>query len=371
MKDVMGIISLNENSDVLNNITNHRPLASVPFGGRYRIIDFVLSNMVNSGIQNVGVLTRYKHRSLIDHLRSGKDWDLDRKRDGLFIFPPENINNPAELYNGVMQNLYNNIDYIYKSRQKYVLVSGSDIIYNLNYRQVFDFHKQMKADITMIYKEINNINKLHSCSFITKMKNTRILDMEVNSCCSKSSKMCLEAYIMDKSLLIDIVNSCVSRGYIDFIKDGIVKNISILNVIGYQHTGYVAKINSIESYYQHSMDLLKTDIWKELFFKPGLVYTKVKDGAATKYTKDSVVRNSLIANGCIIEGTVKNSILFRGVRVDRGACIKNSIVMQKSVIEKNAVLENVITDKEVCITAGKILRGDKNYPLVIEKKKVI
>lgn len=371
MKDVMGIINLNEREDLLQGITRHRPVATVPFGGRYRIIDFVLSNMVNSGIRNIGILTQNKHRSLFDHLRSGKEWDLDRKRDGLFIFPPDNIQYPLEVYKGDLLYFYNNLNYINKSKQKYVLITGSNIICNIDYRPVFNFHKNMQADITLIYKEVDsNINDFYNSTMINTIDNGRVIDMEVNPVNPKSNKLCLNMYILEKSLLVDLIDTCVSRGHYDLVK-GFIKNISMLNICAYPHNGYMARSNSLISYYKHNMDLLNPEIWQELFFKPERVYTKVKDESPAKYTKSSKVVNSLVANGCVIEGTVENSILFRGVKVRKGAYVKNCIIMQMSEIEQDVLVENIITDKEVVITAGKQLRGDKNFPVVIEKKIVV
>ncbi|MEG6615654.1 glucose-1-phosphate adenylyltransferase subunit GlgD [Peptococcaceae bacterium 1198_IL3148] len=372
MKDVMGIININENEDRLLGITRHRPVATIPFGGRYRIIDFTLSNMVNSGIRNIGILTHNKHRSLFDHLRSGKEWDLNRKRDGLFIFPPDNLQYPMDVFKGVLQYFYNNLNYINKSRQKYVLISGSNVICNIDLTAAFNYHKETKADITAIYSESGfTSHNLKDSTIINTLDNGRILDMEVNPTKIKSNRVALGLYILEKALLVDLIDACVSRGYYDLIKDGFIKNISMLNIYGYPHHGYTAKINSLVNYYRHSMDLLNPDIWQELFFKPGLIYTKVKDETPARYKRNSNVNNSIIANGCIIEGTVINSILFRGVKVHKGAVVKDSIIMQMSEIERNALVEYVITDKEVLITSGKQIRGDQNFPFLIEKKIVV
>jgi glucose-1-phosphate adenylyltransferase len=372
MKDVMGIININEREDMLLGVTRHRPVATVPFGGRYRIIDFNLSNMVNSGIRNIGILTHNKHRSLFDHLRSGKDWDLDRRQDGLFIFPPDNLHYPMDVYKGDLQYFYNNLNYINKSRQKYVLISGSNVICNIDLTAAFEFHKEMKADITVIYSKSGLKNdELKNCTTINSIDNGRILDMKVDPAKTNGDKVVLDMYILEKSLLTDLIDACVSRGYYDLVKDGFIKNISMLNICGYPHRGYTAKINSLVNYYRHSMELLNPKVSHELFFEPGLIYTKVKDETPARYKTNCCVTNSLIANGCIIEGTVTNSILFRGVKVHKGAVVKDSVLMQMTEVEQDALLENVVTDKEVLITRGKQLRGDKNFPILIEKKIVV
>ncbi len=374
MNDVMGIINLIESEDSLNGLTRHRPISAVPFASRYRLIDFVLSNMVNSGMKNIAILTQNKHRALIDHLRSGKEWDLDRKRDGLFIFPPDNIRCESGAdKKGNLQNFYNNLDYIHKSRQKYVLVSCSNIVCNIDYRRALDYHLKSNADITLLYKEVKDDNRrdFSDSTRVTVADDGRVIDMEVKPGKINSNKVSLDMYIMEKSILIDLIDACFSRGYYDLVKDGFVKNISMLRVFAYPYQGYCARINTVESYYRNSMDLLKPEVWNKLFFKPGPIYTKIKDGAPAKYTDGSRVKNCLVANGCVVEGIVENSILFRGVKIRKGAYVKDSIIMQKTEIGENAVIKNVISDKEVFISAGKQLTGDKNYPVLIEKKSII
>ncbi|QJW45212.1 glucose-1-phosphate adenylyltransferase subunit GlgD [bacterium BFN5] len=372
MKRVMGIINLYENEALIQEITEHRPLAAVPFAGRYRLIDFILSSMVNSGIQNIGILVKNKSRSLMDHLRSGKEWDLARKRDGLFILPAAHTIAGAGKGNGDVENFQHNLDYIESSRQKYVLISNSHTICNMNYRKVFQFHENTGADITMVYKEQDpGSEDFTGCTLMETTEDGRVVDLAVNPAKYTSSKVSMDMYLMKKELLVDIINGCYARGGVDFLKDGLIKNLDRLKIYGYQHRGFVARINSVASYYRHNMELLKPEKWQELFVKSGLIYTKVKDEAPAKYKENAQVSNAMVANGCIIEGNVENSVLFRGVKVHKGACVKNSIIMQKCEIAANAMVENVICDKDVMITTGKWLKGDQTYPLVIEKGTVI
>jgi len=371
MQNVMGIINLNEGQNFLAQLTQRRPLAAIPFGGRYRIIDFILSNMVNSGIQNVGILVEDKYRALMDHLRSGKEWDLARKRDGLFILPPGRSQFSKENYHGSVEKFYNNLDYIESSRQQYVLIAGSHIICNLSYRKAFRFHQDVGADITLLYKEHNSDEELVEYSIVECQANGLITDIAINSSSPLSRKISLDMYIMKKDLLVNLIRNCHSRGGLDFIQDIVIKNIGTLKMYGYPHKGYVARVDCVRNYYKHNMELLKPEKWEELFFKSGLVYTKVKDEAPVKYKENARVSNAMIGNGCIIEGHVENSILFRGVAVHKGAYIKDSIVMQKCDIAENAVIENVICDKNVKITNGQWLKGEANCPLVIEKGSVI
>ena len=372
MKNVLGLINLHENEDFMRELTRHRSLAGVPFAGRYRLIDFVLSNMVNSGIQNVGILVPNKYRSLMDHLRSGKEWDLARKRDGLFILPPTHAHYAMGICKGDLEHFHNHLDYIKRSSQQYVLIAGSQMVCNMNFRQAFQFHLDQGADITVLYKPNASCSADFPRPTAVRCQGDQVVDMEVNpGSALAGGDISMEMYIMSKNRLIKLVEGCISRGETDFVKDGIIKNIGRLNIQGYGHNQFVAKINSIQSYYRHSMDLLRPEVWRELFVKSGPIYTKVKDEAPANYRKEAQVTNSLVANGCIIEGQVENSIIFRGVRIHKGVHIRNSIIMQKCEIRDKSVLESVICDKEVHITEGRSLKGERNYLLVIEKGMVI
>jgi glucose-1-phosphate adenylyltransferase len=372
MLDLMGIINLNESEEYLGELSRSRSLASVPFAGRYRLIDFVLSNMVNSGVSNVGIFIQHKYRSLMDHLRSGKEWDLARKRDGLFVLPPAYTKTPMQVHRGDVENIYSNLDYIYQSRQKYVVIAGANMVTNLDYGQALDAHRSTGADITALYTKANC--GTHDCvrsNVLEVAPDARVIEIKEFKDLGGYQNMSMDMYIMEKTLLIEIVNKCIALGDYDFVKHCIIKNSRKYKVYGYHHQGYVARINSLQSYFQHSMELLNPHIWKELFFKSGLIYTKVKDEAPAKYMSENEVTNSLIASGCYLEGRVENSILFRGVKVHKGAYIKNSIIMQKGNIGPGVVLENVICDKDVHITANKHLKGEYTYPLVIKKGRVI
>lgn len=369
MASLAGIINLHEPDERIRELTRHRSLAAVPFGGRYRLIDFTLSNMVNAGIRNVGILLSDKYGALLDHLKNGKEWDLDRRRDGLFLLPPASHHGPAgHGVVGDIPNFSHNLDYIYKSRQDYVLISGSNMICNMNCRDVLDYHLAKEADITVVYSETAGLAKSPPYTNVVTDEDSRVVDMAVNPRTPKGDKASLNMYIVSKELLIDIIDYCASRGKEDFLRDGIIPKLDELRVYGYSYRGYVGEINSLQNYFKHSMELLNPAVWQELFFKSGLIHTKVKHEAPVRYLEGSQVRNSIIANGCIIEGTVENSILFRGVHVQKGAVVRDSIVMQKSQIGPGVLLQNAILDKDVQVSEGKHLIGDSNYPIVIHKR---
>lgn len=367
LNNYMGIINLNENEENIITLTRNRPLASIPIGGRYRIIDFVMSNMINAGINNIGVFTQSRSRSILDHLGTGKPWDLDRKRNGLFIF---NIG-ISDYTVPDIELFKHNIDYLYLSEQENVILSPSNMICNIDYTKAVKYHEETGSDVTVIYKKINDGTKnFISCDVLNMNKSGRILSVGKNIGVEDNNNISMEMFIMKKQLFINIIYECIKTGYYIYVKDAIYKNVDRLKVTGYEFTGLLECVNSIQSYYKLNMDMLDSDVTKELFFNNGLIYTKAKDEPATKYCENCHVSNSMIANGCLIHGTVENSVIARRVVIEEGAEVKNSIILQNCVIKSNSKLTNIIIDKNVTINEGKILQGDSEIPLVIEKNLI-
>ncbi len=373
MRDTMGIIYTGDSNISLQELTLRRSVAALPFGGRYRVIDFILSNMLNSGITNVGLITQNNYHSLMDHLDSGKQWDLDRKSGGLFILPPYVSSSNTGWYRGEIDALHSNLSYIRRSTQKYVVLSGSSMVCNLTYDDAMEFHKDNMADITVIYKEEKKATKeelsLHTLIQIDEQN--RIWDFEVHPNIPISNKISMEMFIIEKRLFEYLIEECAARGQYDFNQDILIKNKDKLRIFGYPYRGYLAKIDNIRSYFKHNMELFDQNNFYELFQHSGPIYTKVKDEVPAKYGDNARTENSLVADGCIVEGEVENCVLFRGVRIARGAIVKNSIIMQDTEIQDKAVLENVILDKKVIIRKGKHLIGQASYPVVIRKSVVI
>lgn len=367
LKNYMGILMLNENEDKIKRLTRNRPLASIPFGGRYRVIDFVLSNMVNSGITNIGIFTDGKTRSLMDHLGSGKPWDLDRKLNGLFIFNLD-CNN---YYMNEIESFKNNIEYLYKSKEEYVILTSSYMVCNIDYKAVAAHHEASNSDITIIYKKIDNgKTDFIDCSVLNINENNNVLSVGKNIGTDNINNISMEMYIMKKEVLINLILECIKTGYYTSIKEAINKKLGNLKVSSYEFRGYLSCINSVESYYKTNMELLDIKLNKELFFENGHIYTKSQDEPPTKYSDSSTVSNSLIANGCIIEGHIENSVIFRRVKIHEGAEIKNCIIMQNCEIKAGAKLTNIIIDKNIVIEEGKELKGDIDIPLVVEKNYI-
>ncbi|MCY6370175.1 glucose-1-phosphate adenylyltransferase subunit GlgD [Clostridium ganghwense] len=362
--DYMGIISLNENDEHIKSLTSARPLGAIPIGGRYRIIDFVLSNMVNAGLTNVGVYTQSRSRSLMDHLDSGKDWDLDRKINGLFIF---NFNCSNSVTNDI-NLIKESIEYLCRSKQKNVIFSSSNMICNIDYKQAIDFYEKEGTDITIIYKKVTDGTKnFLDCNVLNIDENNAVKSVGKNTGIKDKSDISMDMFIMKKETLINILNECVSTGCCESIKDYIYMNAKDLNINAHEFKGYLTCINSTKTYYKSTMSMLNPKICRELFFDGAPIYTKVKDAPPTKYSSSSQVTNSLIANGCVIEGEVKNCVISRNVIIHKGAKLEDCIIMHNSEIKENAKLTKVIIDKNVVIQKNKELKGDKEFPVVIEK----
>lgn len=365
---MMGLINLGREHDFLNELTYFRAGASVPFAGRYRLIDFTLSNMARSGIHEVAIFAGNKYRSLMDHLGTGADWDLDRRHGGLFILPPD-WNDPTDISRGDLRYFHNNLDYFERGNSEYVLVSGSQFITNTVYDDLFQYHLDRDADVTLLTTYYPDPLPEHkSCIKVD-------VDEEdwVTCLCNQQDNphVFTGVYVIRKQLLLELVKDCIAHYKESFFMDGIMAKLDQLRVQAYRHDGYSMVINSMESYYRHNMDLLDSTAYKKLFYAGENVLTKVNSQPPTNYRDTAVVEKSLVATGCEIDGEVSNSILFRNVKVSEGATIKNSIIMQRCKIEAGVYLENVILDKDVTITKDQSLIGTKEQPFVIAKRRTI
>lgn len=364
----MGIIKLDGDNSMLKELCEHRPVASLPIAGRYRVIDFAVSSMVNSGVDNVGVVFSAHARSMFDHLRSGKDWDLARHRGGLSYLPADPYD--GQPVNGDLQGFYRNLDYIQHTGADYIIVAQADSVYNIDFRSVLLFHQNTGTDITMVYtKSKSDIPGNAAVMKVTE--NGRVTDIAKSMTVTKGANDFLGVYLMSKETFIKLVTNGFERGGTDFLMDGIIRHMDEYSIFAYEHKGYVARINSTMAYFNANKDVLNPDVWSEIFMGANLIHTKTKDSAPVQYKATSKVTNCLIANGCEIRGEVENSILFRDVKVGEGVKIKDCIIMERSVIEDNAMLRNVICDKNVIVSQDQWLKGAENYPLIIAKGTVI
>ena len=368
-KNIVGIVFSNAYDECISELTGIRTMGSVPFACRYRLIDFALSNMVNSGIEKVGVLTKSNYQSLMDHVGTGKPWDLSRKNDGLFILPPFSTNETGG-NRDKLASLKGIMGFISRSDEEYVLLSDCNVVHNLDVEALMDFHTAKNADMTIVYKK-GKVPALKDVIVLHMNDDGKAEKVTLYPVTDENVNFSLNVILMKKALLERLIHEAIRLNYKDFETDLIQGNVDKLNIYGYEEKGYSAVIESLQSYYNINMELLNPDNCDDLFNADRPVYTKVRDDMPAIYGLGSSVKNSLVADGCIIEGTVENSILFRGVRVEKGAVVKNSIIMQDGFVAQNATLNCVVVDKSVVITPNKTLSGAESYPVHIGKEIVI
>ena len=368
--DMIALINL-RNDATLSELNEKRPLATIPVGGKFRLIDFTLSNIVNAGIANVGLLLSAQSRSVLDHIRSGKEWGLARKGDGLFYLPEdlEDILHPVE---GDVAAYYKNLLFVKRGNKPYILLTACDTVQNIDYDEVLHFHRRHNADVTIIYqKQTQDFNR--SGYAITVNERDRITDIESRESLKAGENLYQRGILIDSDIFQHSIRKAYAKGYNYLITDILKRNVGRLRMFGYQYTGYAKRIDSIDSYFQVNTALLNAKTWHDLFLTNTQrhIYTKIKDEAPAKYMEESHVSNSLVANGCIIEGRVENSILFRKVKVGKNAVIRNSIIMQHTCIGDDAQLDYVVCDKNTSIQPEAVLTGTKKKPLCIGKYSVI
>ena len=378
MKDVMGLIYTSKNETSLRELTASRAVAALPVAGRYRMIDFMISNMVNSGIRNVGVIMQKNYHSLMDHLGSGKEWDLHTRNDGLFILPPFLTRDNVGSYRGILDALHSNLTYLRRSTQEYVILTNSHTVLNTTFDDLLDFHEESRADITLVYAHKNpeEIDETITLSprhvYLSVGEDGVLTDMEIGPTQPRTQNFYMDIMLLRRDTLLRIIDQAFAEGVNDINREILQRNVhnGPMRICGYEYKGYNHRVETINSYYSLNMDLLNPDCRRALFGTHP-IYTKVHDEVPARYMEGAHAVNSLVADGCVIEGTVENSILFRGVRVGKGAHIKNSILMQGDTIEAGVEIEHVILDKDVTVLSGSRLIAPKLYPIVVGKSKTV
>lgn len=373
----LGIIFPNSYDALVPELVNVRLMASIPFASRYRIIDFILSGMTNSGIGNISVIVNKNYHSLMDHLGSGREWDLVRKNGGLHIFPPF-AEKEAKPYVGRASALANILDFLRDAKEKYVIMSDTNMVVNFDFHDMLQKHIESDADMTLAYCEmpipegfINARNDGRSFYYTFDMEeDQKIKKMYINSKEDGVKNLSMNIFIISRELLVEIVDKALLNGQEFFMRDVLIPQINKLNLKGYKYTGYVGLITGMKSYFDENMKLLD-DYNLDALFSGSPIYTKIRGDHPTHYINGAKVQNVMVASGCIIEGNVENSILFRGVKVAKGATVKNCILMQDTVVESGANIEYLITDKDVTITAGKEMKGTDTFPVYIGKGQTV
>jgi glucose-1-phosphate adenylyltransferase len=370
-RKVLGLIFSNMHDHTITDLTKKRTMGSVLFGGRYRLIDFPLSNMVNSGIDEVGVITKSNYQSLLDHLGSGREWDLASKNGGLHLLPPFS-HVSSGMYRGRLEAIYGVFDFIDHSDADYVVLSDCDVVANIDYSAIVDAHVSSGADITAVYaKDVISSEQAQTATIFGINDDGRIVDVLTNPYLSGACNVSLNMFVISKEFLKNLVLEANSRGLVSFEKDILQARTHDYKIMAYRFDGYFSRICSMDTFYKANMNLLSTSNREKLFLANRPIYTKVRDNPPAKFAIGAKVNNSLIGDGCIIEGTVENSVLFRGVKVGKGAVIKNSILMQDTNVGSKCEISCVISDKDVKIGDMRMLTGSQNYPLYLGKGAVI
>lgn len=367
LNNYMSLLTINNPLDDMKSLTKNRNYSCLPVGGRYKLIDFALSNLVNSGVSNIGILGNLKNSSsLMEHIGSGAPWDLDRKNDGIF-FLTKYLNS---FDSNTLSDLETNIKYLAKSKQKNVILINPGMVYNMDLKEVIKEHESDARDVTIVYKNIeNSTSSFYQATTLVFDELGTLAEVGKNIHFNNNLNISTDVMIISKAKLVKLIGTQIEKANYGALTDLILDNLTSLTIKGFEFKGYLAQINSVKDYYDFNMTLLKPEVKKELFNKERPIYTKRKDTPSTLYNETGHVENSLISNGCQISGLVKNSILGRRVIVDEGVVIENCIINRNCHIKVGAVLRCVIIDKEHTIAEHEYLHSSPSYPLVVEEDK--
>lgn len=369
--NAIGIIFPNSYDNLVPELAGDRLMASIPFAGRYRIIDFLLSSLANCGISNIAIVVRENYHSLMDHLGSGRAWDLLRKNGGLSIFPPYAEKN-MKVYSGRVEALERILPYLRSKKEKYVIMMDANIAVDFDFNAMLAEHIESGADVTVAYTEQEIPAELiragsHGDMYYTlKLDEGRVRRIFMNSEMCGKQNLSMNIYIMDREALIDKIHAAFVRGSSCFERDILAPRLEKYNIRGYKYDGYYARICGLKSYFDENMKLLDDENLDALF-TGGQIYTKIRDDNPTRYINGCKTKNNLVADGCVIEGDVENCVLFRGVKIAKGAKIRNSVLMQDTVVNAGARLDYVVTDKNVTIEVGQELKGTDTQPFYVAK----
>jgi glucose-1-phosphate adenylyltransferase len=375
--NALGILFPNSYDSLVPDLVSERLMASIPFASRYRLVDFILSSMVNCGIDNISLIVRRNYHSLMDHLGSGREWDLTRKNGGLNLVPPF-AEKTVSIYNGRVEALASILDFLKEQKEKYVVMADTNLAVNFDFNALIEAHMESGADVTVAYRKEplpvgftgpQDIGK--SLYYTLAIDNGRVTKMYMNSKEPGVQNFSMNIYVIDRERLIDQVNTAYVRGQVYYERDILAPQIGKLNVHAFRYDGYVARISSMKSYFDENMKMLDDANVDALFSAGNPIYTKIRDDNPARYINGSKASNIMAADGCIIEGEVENSILFRGVRIGRGAKVNNCVLMQDTVVEAGASAEYVVTDKNVTITEGKEMKGTDTFPVYVAKYQVV
>ena len=365
----IGLILAGGNSFRMRELSQKRAIAAMPVAGSYRAIDFALSNMTNSHIAKVGVLTQYNARSLNEHLSSSKWWDFGRKQGGLFVFTPTVTVENNFWFRGTADAIYQNLSFLRNSHEPYVVIASGDGIYKMDYNKVLEYHIDKKADITVVCKSEDCSDDSERYGIMRLDKDNRVEEFEEKPVVAKSNIISCGIYVIRRRQLIELIEKCAEEDRYDFVRDILIRYKNIKRIYGYKMDTYWSNIASVEDYYRTNMDFLKPEV-RDYFFKtyPD-VYSKIDDLPPAKYNVGTSVKNSLVASGSIINGTVEDSVIFKKVFVGNNCVIKNSIILNDVYIGDNTYIENCIVESRDTIRANSYYKGEGEIKIVLEKNE--
>ncbi|MCL2874633.1 MAG: glucose-1-phosphate adenylyltransferase subunit GlgD [Defluviitaleaceae bacterium] len=366
----LGIILAGGNNEKLGVLTQRRAVSALPVGSCYRAVDFTLSNMTNSGINKVAVITQYHSRSLHDHLSSSTWWNFGRKQGGLFIFTPYVSNEGSLWFRGTADSMYKNLIYLKRSNEPYVVIASGNAVYKMDFNKLIDNHIETEADITVVYKDIID-EDFRNYGAISFDETGRLFNLEEKPFEKVSDQISLGIYVIKRTLLIKILESIIPEERYDFVKDVLIGHRKMLKIMGYKFDGYWRAIDSVDNYLKLNMEFLQKDVRTLLIKDQPYIETKPKDEPPVKYNYAAAAKNCLVGSGSIINGNVQNSVLFRRVYTGENSLIKNSVIMEGCYIGNNCIIQNVILDKEVVISEGKSVIGTPEEPAVVAKGEVV
>ena len=364
----VGIILAGGNNNRMRELSSKRAIAAMPMAGSYRSIDFALSNMTNSHIGKVAVLTQYNARSLNEHLASSKWWDFGRKQGGLFLFPPTITSKNSWWYRGTADAIYQNLDWLRQCHEPYVVIASGDGIYKLDFNKVLEFHIAKRADVTVVCTECRD-DDLSRFGVLKMNEDCRIEEFDEKPMVSKSNVISTGIYVIRRRQLIEMIEKCAQEDRSDFVKDILIRYKDLKRIYGYKMNTYWSNISTVESYYRTNMDFLKTEVRDYFFRKGSQIYTKVDDNPPAKFNPGCSVRNCLVASGCIINGTIENSVIFKKVFVGNNCYIRNSIILNEVYVGDNTHIENCVVESRDTIRANSYHCGENGVKIVIEKNE--
>ena len=364
----LGIILAGGNSGRMHELSNKRAIAAMPVAGSYRAIDFALSNMSNSHVQKVAVLTQYNSRSLNEHLSSSKWWDFGRKQGGLFVFPPTITNDNGFWYRGTADAIAQNLTFLRNSHEPYVVIASGDCVYKLDYNKVLEFHIEKKADITVVTTEVTNPDELDRFGIVETAEDGRITNLQEKPLIPSGSLISTGIYVIRRRQLIELMEQAAEEERFDFVKDILIRYKDAKQIYSYKMDTYWSNIASVESYFRTNMDFLDKNIRNYFYKEYPDVYSKIDDLPPAKYNPGAVVKNSLVSSGCIINGVVENSVLFKKIFVGNNCTIKNCIILNDVHIGDNTYLENCIIESRDTIRSNSRYVGeDGKIKIVVQK----